>query len=101
MELNYYCTKCGDEMINPICESCRTKQLAILLNNNGVKPRIISYIIRKVRNNSFSHIWSDALCAICENELVYLCDNCYLKKVRDSLAAFALPDKLLTQLGEI
>lgn len=95
------CSECYQGVTNPICEKCHTRQLALWLNDYEVDPKLISHIIRRIRQSYSLEEVNEMPCIICDTELVSICTYCYFFKVERVLRSLNLPDEMVEHFLQI
>ena len=95
------CVNCYQGITNPICEKCRTKQLAIWLNDAEIDPSTTTKIIRKIRENLSFNYNNESLCILCGSELITICTYCYFFKVDRILRSLNLTDETIEEFLQL
>ena len=95
------CSNCYQGITNPICEKCKTKELAVWMNDYPINQKIIRYVIGKIRNSyATPHENNEAFCILCCSELLTICTYCYFLKVEKILTELALPEETVEKFLE-
>ncbi len=101
MNTQELCTQCYQGITNPVCTKCHTKQLALWLNDNCVNPKIIFYIIRKIKKDFVPNCKNRELCILCNKEILSLCTYCYFFKIENALNSLNFAESSIEKFLEI
>jgi hypothetical protein len=75
-ENNMQCLNCQKEIEEPICERCRTRELASWLQDCNVPWSLQKEFFVKLEK-SLPKLLYEGYCLICGNERPSLCDSCF------------------------
>lgn len=93
---NVLCLECGEEIFNPLCPKCLSKEIEIWMEDKPAKIKsIINTEIKKILKTNKEHDYTK--CILCKRKDVFLCPYCFTERIYNSLQDNKIKPVLLSE----
>lgn len=93
---NVLCLECGEEIFNPLCPKCLSKEIAIWMEDKPAKIKgIVNNEIKKILKTNKEHDYTK--CILCKRKDVFLCPYCFTERIYNQLQDNKIKPALLSE----
>jgi len=91
---NVLCLECGEEIFNPLCPRCLSREIDIWLESQQSKiKKAVKDEIKKILKVNKEHDYTK--CILCKKKDVFLCPYCFTERIYNKLKSARINPKLL------
>lgn len=91
---NVLCLECGEEIFNPLCPKCLSREIDAWLEfQHGKIKKTVKNEIKKILKVNKEHDYTK--CIICRRKDVFLCPCCFTERIYNKLKKARVNPKIL------